>query len=150
MAPATGNKTVFVPRLSKRPPFSVEAPEYQPVEGETIPRRHPAVVNKLKSRPDDSVATLYDLLKYSTKKYGKADAIGWRSLIKTHHETKKVKKIVDGQEREVNKDWTYFEMSGYKFISYLDFERIAHQVGAGLRKLGLAQGDRVHIFAASR
>lgn len=32
-----------------------------------------------------------------------AKAMGSRKLIKTHQETKKVKKMVDGEEREVDK-----------------------------------------------
>ncbi len=143
-------KIVFHPRMSKSPPFSVEAPEYKPVPGETIPRRHPKVADGLRSQPEPGVATVYDLLRRSSEKYGNAKAIGSRSLIKTHRETKKIKKMVDGQEREVDKEWTYFELSEYKYISFIEFERLAMEVGAALRKLGLVEGDRVHIYAASR
>lgn len=128
----------------------MNAPDYKPVEGETIPRRHPRVADKLLSRPEDGITTVYDVLKRSSEKFGNAKVMGSRTLVKTHHETRKVKKMVDGEEREVDKDWTYFELSGYKYISFIEFERLALQVGAGLRKLGMTQGDRVHIFAASR
>jgi len=132
-----------------KPPFSVEAPGYEHVDGETIPRRHPLTVNKLQERPSEDIATVYDLVKRSSEKYGNAKALGSRKLIKTHQEAKMIKKIVDGKETEVEKKWTYFELSGYEYISFHDYEKLTAQIGAGLRKLGLVKDDRVHIFAGT-
>ncbi|KAI9795075.1 MAG: long-chain fatty acid-CoA ligase [Peltula sp. TS41687] len=140
---------VFYPRTLRKPPFSLEAPGYEPVEGETIPRRNPAAVQKLRTTPEEGVSTIYDIIRRSSEKFGNAKAMGSRKLIKTHHEKKKVKKMVDGEEREVDKNWTYFELSGYNYLSFIEYERIILQIGAGLRKLGLRREDRVHIFAAS-
>ncbi|KAI9830696.1 MAG: long-chain fatty acid-CoA ligase [Phylliscum demangeonii] len=139
----------FPPRMLRSPPFSVDSPGYEPVEGETIPRRNPKVAAKLKSRPEEGVATLYDIVTRGSEKFGNAKAVGARKLLKTHNETKKVKKMVEGQEREVDKNWQYFELSGYHYFSFIEFERMALQVGAGLRRLGMHPRDRVHIFAAS-
>lgn len=141
---------VFYPRILRKPPFSLDAPGYEPVEGETIPRRNPRSVQKLKARPEEGVATTYDIVRRGSEKFGNAKAMGSRRLIKTHNEKKKIKKMVDGQEHEVEKNWTYFELSEYKYLSFVEFERIVLQLGAGLRKLGLNKDDRVHIFAASR
>merc|ERR1712230_49856 len=137
------------PKIYHKPPFSVEAPGYEAVKGETIPRRHPLSVNKLQERPAEGIETLFDIVKLSSEKYGNAKALGTRKLIKTHQETKKVKKIVDGQETEIDKKWTYFELSGYEYLSFHDYEKLILQIGAGYRKLGLEKGDRVHIFAAT-
>jgi len=60
-----------------------------------------------------------------------------------------VKKMVDGKEEEVDKKWTYFELSPYKFISFVEYEQLALKVGAGYRALGLKAEDRVHLFAAT-
>ena len=136
-------------RLYKKPPFSVEVPGYEQVDGETIPRRHPLSKDKLINRPTENIKTIFDLIKYSAEKYGNAKALGSRKLLKTHQETKKVKKIVDGQEQEVDKKWTYFELSGYTYITFNEYEKLILQIGAGLRKLGLVKEDRVHIFAAT-
>lgn len=144
------DQAVFYPRMYHKPPFSLEAPGYEPVEGETIPRRNPRAVNGLKSRPDESVATVYDLVRRSSEKYGNAKAVGSRRVLKTHNETKKIKKMIDGEEREVDKVWTYFELSGYTYLSFIEYERTALQVGSGLRKLGMEKDDRLHLFAASR
>ena len=63
---------------------------------------------------------------------------------------KKVKKQVDGKEQEVDKKWTYFELSEYHYLSFIEHEKSATRIGAGLRKLGMTAGDRLHIFAATR
>lgn len=141
--------TVIQPRMVKRPPFTVEASGYEPVDGETIPRRNPAAKDKLITRLDGDVATTYDILRRGAKKFGNAKCVGSRSLITTHVENKKVKKMVDGVEKEVDKKWTYFEMSGYSYMSFVEFEKYALQIGAGLRSLGLSKGSRVHLYAAT-
>ncbi|KAG9240504.1 hypothetical protein BJ878DRAFT_560804 [Calycina marina] len=137
------------PKSYRSPPFSVEAPGYEPVEGETIPRRNPEYKDKLLTRPREDVATLFDIVTYSAKTYGNAKAIGSRKLVKTHQEAKKVKKIIDGKETEVDKTWTYFELGPYEYLSFHDYEKLVLQIGAGYRKLGLVKGDRVHVFAAT-
>jgi long-chain acyl-CoA synthetase len=71
-------------------------------------------------------------------------------MIKLHHEVKKIKKIVDGKEEEVEKKWSYFELSEYSYSSFTEVEQKALQVGAGLRKLGLVEGDKLHMFAATQ
>lgn len=140
---------VFQPRLVHKPPFSVEVPGVEAIEGETIPRRHPLAVNGLKTHPEDGVHTIYDILKRSAEKYGNAKAMGARDEIRVHNETKKVKKMVDGKEQEVDKNWTYFELSEYKYLSFLEYEKLAMELGSGLRALGMKAEDRLHIFAAT-
>lgn len=140
---------VVQPKIYHNPPFSVEVPGCKHVDGETIPRRHPLTVDKLKDRPSEDIATVFDIVTRSSEKYGNAKALGTRKLLKTHQETKKVKKMVDGQEQEIDKKWTYFELSGYEYLSFHDYESLTRQIGAGYRKLGLTKEDRVHIFAAT-
>ncbi|KAI0014299.1 acetyl-CoA synthetase-like protein [Xylariaceae sp. FL0662B] len=140
---------ILQPRISAKPPFSVESPGAEPVEGETIPRRLPLCVDGLISKPADNISTAFELLRVSVAKYGNAKALGSRRLLRTHQETKKVKKIIDGREQEVDKAWTFFELSPYEFLTYNDYERLVLNVGSGLRKLGLAKDDRIHIFAAT-
>jgi long-chain acyl-CoA synthetase len=137
------------PQMVAKPPFSVEVEGQKPVEGETTIRRHPAAAKELISRPADNITTTYELVRVSVEKFGNSKALGSRKLVRTHQETKKIKKIVDGEEREVDKQWTYFELSGYEYISYVEYERLMLQIGSGLRKLGLEKGDRVHLFAAT-
>ncbi|CAG8982250.1 hypothetical protein HYALB_00004484 [Hymenoscyphus albidus] len=137
------------PRIVKKPPFSVDAPGYEKIDGETIPRRHPKAVNGLIERPAEDIKTVFDVVKHASKYYGNAKAIGSRKLIKTHQEVKKVKKVVDGEEREVDKKWTYFELSGYEYMTFTEYEKLTLELGAGYRKLGLQKEDRIHIYAAT-
>ncbi|KAI8624536.1 AMP-binding enzyme [Xylariaceae sp. FL1651] len=140
---------VLHPRTSARGPFSIESPGAPDVEGETKPRRHPLTKDGLITKPADNITTAYELMRVSVAKYGNAKAVGSRRLVRTHQETKKIKKMVDGKEQEVDKAWTYFELSPYEYITYNDYEALALNIGSGLRKLGMAKGDRVHIFAAT-
>ena len=138
------------PRMSQNGPFTVEASGYEPIKGETIPRRHPTSKDKLITTPSKDITTIFDILKWSADKFGNAKALGSRRLVKTHHETKKVKKTIEGKTQEVNKDWSFFELSGYSYISFSEYERLVLQIGAGLRKLGMIKDDRLQLFAATR
>ena len=137
------------PRMVNKPPFSVEVPGCEPVPGETIPRRVPWAKDGLIIYPAEGVKTTYDVIKRSARLYGNSKAVGSRRLIKTHVENKKVKKIIDGEEQEVDKKWTYFEMSGYTYMSFHEYEQLALQLGCGLRKLGLQKDDKIHLYGAT-
>jgi long-chain acyl-CoA synthetase len=129
---------------------TVEVAGYPRVEGETIPRRNIKTKDKLVESPHPDIRTVHDILRYSAKKFGNAKAIGSRKLLHTHNEVKKIKKMVDGKETEVDKKWTFFELSGYSYMSFVEFEKLALELGAGYRKLGLNAGDKVHLFAATQ
>ena len=73
-----------------------------------------------------------------------------RKLIKTYNETRKVNKVIDGQVQEIDKNWKYYELSRYSYLTFSEYETRILQVGAGLRKLGLEKDDRVHMFASTR
>ncbi|KAH6659450.1 AMP-binding enzyme [Truncatella angustata] len=135
--------------MSAKGPYSIEVPGAEPVEGETIPRRLPAAKDGLISKPVENISTVYELVRVSAEKFGNAKAMGSRRLVRTHQETKKVKKIIDGQEQQVDKNWTFFELSPYEYITYHEYERLVLDIGSGLRKLGMEKDDRVHIFAAT-
>jgi long-chain acyl-CoA synthetase len=139
-----------LPRKYKTNISSAEAPGFSKVEGETIPRRNAKCVDALRTSPNDQIKTAHDILRYSSKKFGNAKACGTRKLLKTHSETKKIKKIVDGKEEFVEKSWQYAELSGYSYMSFVEFEKLALQLGAGLRKLGLEPGDKLHLFASTQ
>ena len=147
---ATNLKTISIqPKIYHKPPFSVEASGYEPVQGETIPRRNAAAKDGLITTPSPDIATVFDIVKRSSAKYGNAKAVGMRKLVKTHNESKKIKKMVDGVETEVDKKWTFFELSGYEYLTFSEYERLVLQIGAGYRSLGLVAQDRVHIYAAT-
>lgn len=149
-APPARYRGTFPPKMTDKPPFSLEVPGVEKVEGETIPRRLASHVHELQSEPEPGIATVWDVIARGASVFGDGDAVGSRTLLHTHEEMKKVKKMVDGQETEVDKKWTYYEMSPYKWKSFKSWKRQAEAIGSGYRKLGLGKEDRVYIFAATR
>ena len=146
---AQSRQTLY-PHMVRTGPITVEASGYSPVEGETIPRRNPVAKDKLIGSPSEEIKTIFDILKRSADKFGNAKAVGTRKILKTHQEVKKIKKTIDGETKEVDKKWTYFELSGYSYMSFVEFEKMVLSLGSGLRQLGLSKGDRVHLFATTR
>ncbi len=144
-------KTAMIqPGMFKEGPFSLPIPNSPIIPGETIPRRRTACINGLISTPEEGVNTVYDVLVLAAERYGNLNAMGERKLIKTHYETKMVKKTVEGKEKLVEKKWTFFEMGGFEYLSFREYVALTMELGAGLRFLGLEKEDRVHIFAATR
>lgn len=133
----------------QQPPYTVEVPGVQAVPGETVPRRHVQSVNGLRERPAPGIDTVFQLVQQTVERYAKEPAIGSRRFVRLHKELKKVPKVVDGQLRQVDKEWSYFELSDYSYQTYADYFVLVQQLGAGLRRLGLAKKDRLHIFAAT-
>ena len=136
-------------KMYRSGPYTTEAADAQKVEGETVPRRNLAAKDGLIMKPHDNVETLYDVLRHSAAKFGNAKCVGARKIVNIHEETKKIKKMVDGKEQEVDKKWQYFELSPYKYKSFVEFEKMALSVGSGLKSLGFGPQDRLHLFAAT-
>ena len=130
-------------------PYTVESAGAQKVDGEPLPRRTLASKDALITTPAAGIETLYDVLRHSSAKFGNAKAVGARRIVQVHEETKKIKKMVDGVETEVDKKWQYFELSPYKYKSFVEFEQMALAVGSGIKALGFAPQDRLHLFAAT-
>lgn len=135
--------------MVKSPPFSREVENVEPIEGESIPRRN-SKYPELLTTPEAGISTLFDIVKRGASKFGDSKALGSRKLIKKHNETKKVKKVIDGKVHEVDRDWTYFELSPFEYTSFTQLQLITAQLGSGLRKLGLVQYDKIHMFASTR
>lgn len=132
-----------------KPPFTVQAAGFEKVPGETIPRRHPRAKDGLLSQPAKDVFTVFDIVRRSARLYPNNNAVGTRKLIKLHKETKKVKKNVDGEIREVDKEWQYFELTKYSFLTYKQYEELVLEIGAGLRHFGLSSAHKLHLFATT-
>lgn len=141
---------MLLPKMEKKGPFSMEVPGVEKVEGETIPRRNSRCKDGLITELDPSIKTIYDIVRYATHKFQHAPCIGTRTLIDTVKEKKVVKKMVDGKESDVPKEWSYFQLSPYKFMSFVEFQLLVRALGNGLREIGLAKGDKIHLYGATR
>jgi long-chain acyl-CoA synthetase len=129
-------------------PFSVEVTD-KPVKGEGRIRRNRLATEELLERPRDDISTVYELVQYAVKKYGDKDCMGHRNVIKEHTEEKMLTKVVDGEERQFPKKWTFWELSPYVYRSFKQVAEESALLGAGLRNLGLNPGDRIELYAGT-
>lgn len=96
-------------------------------------------------------STMYEFAKECFRNNGNRPAMGWRDVKEIYEETKKVKKLINGKETEIEKTWLYYELTPYTYQTYPQVDEIIHQIGRGLIKMGLQPGgvDRLHIFAST-
>src|SRR5271156_6074769 len=126
-------------------PFSVEVTD-KPTKGEGAIRRNRVSAGKdLLVKPRESVGTVYELIQYSIKRFGDKHSMGHRNVLQEHVEEKTITRMVNGQEQQVPKKWTYWELSPYLYRSFKEVGEESAALGAGLRNLGLNTGDRVEL-----
>ncbi|KAJ6554275.1 long-chain-fatty-acid-CoA-ligase [Mycena capillaripes] len=127
---------------------SVEvAPPQSEDEGPT--RRLAISADRLVTQPFEGIDTVYDVLEYVAKTHGTRDALGWRDIVDVHEEAKEVKKFVDGKEVTETKKWKYFQLSDYKYISYVQLKDQVSEIARGLVDLGVTTEDVFNIYAAT-
>lgn len=121
-------------------------------EGETAPRRRAAQRDAALERPIDSKAnTVAEYIEECVKRNGDRNCMAWRDLLEVHTDIKKVTKIVDGVEKQVDKTWTFYEYSPYQYQTFPQVLKEVKQLGHGLVEAGLVpnQQSKLHIFAAT-
>ncbi|KAF2676481.1 acetyl-CoA synthetase-like protein [Lentithecium fluviatile CBS 122367] len=131
----------FQPCMRKTGPFSIQVPDTDHVPGETHPRRHPTAVDSLATQPHASIHTAYDIVRYAARTHGDAKCMGARTPLATHRE----RKLVNG----AHKEWQYFELGPYQYLTFVEFQDHIDTLGAGLRALGLRRGDKLHLYGAT-
>ncbi|KZT57572.1 long-chain-fatty-acid-CoA-ligase [Calocera cornea HHB12733] len=124
---------------------SFEAGPAQP--GETAPRRGYATPKELIQRPSPGIDTVYDILQYTAKRHGNNNAIGYREVLNIIEEEKEIKKTIDGKEHIEKKKWMYFQLSEYKYWTFIEFRDKVLRVASGLRELGMEPGNVFNIYA---
>ncbi|KAF5018612.1 hypothetical protein F66182_9404 [Fusarium sp. NRRL 66182] len=122
-------------------PYTIESPGYLEVAGESLPRRHPRAKHGLLQYPTDGVLTVFDVVRNSAKLYPHHKAVGTRRLIKMHREFKMI------EDRK--KEWIYYELGPYNYLSYSQYEQLTIQIGSGLRKLGLSSSSKIYLFGTT-
>jgi len=118
--------------------------------GEGGVRRLAICKDTLITQPADGIETTYDIVSHAARTHGNRNALGWRDVIKIVEEEKEVTKVVDGVEIVEKKKWKYFELSDYKYMSYLDIKTAVSEIGRGLVDLGISKGDVFNIYAQTR
>lgn len=118
--------------------------------GESGIRRLEKTKDWLVTAPIEGIHTVHDVLHYAARTHGTRNAYGYRDVIKIVEEQKEVTKTVGGQEVKETKTWKYFQLSDYKYISFLDLKNIASEVSRGLLKFGVQKNDVFNIYAQTR
>ena len=119
-------------------------------QGESRVRRLEKTQDRLITGPMEGIDTVYDVLMYASRTHGERKAHGYRDIIDIIEEQKEVTKTVGGKEVKETKTWKYFQLSDYKYISYLEFKSAVSEVARGLLKLDVKKGDVFNIYAQTR
>ncbi|ETW80068.1 expressed putative fatty acid biosynthesis enzyme [Heterobasidion irregulare TC 32-1] len=118
-------------------------------QGESRVRRLAKTADTLITQPVDGIHTVYDVLAYAARTHGTRKAFGYRDIVKMVEEEKEVKKMVDGKEVTEKKTWKYFQLSDYKYYSFVEVKEIVSEVARGLLELELQKDDVLNIYAAT-
>ncbi|TDL27083.1 long-chain-fatty-acid-CoA-ligase [Rickenella mellea] len=131
----------------KYPPVGSVEVEKESKPGETRTRRNAAHAEKLVEQPLEGIDTVCDVIDYAARTHGAKKALGWRDVVDIHEEEKEIKKTVGGKEVVQKKTWKYFQLSGYKYLSYIEFKDTVTEVAQGLAALGVAKGEIFNVYA---
>ena len=118
-----------------------------PTTNESPIRRCASSDDQLLTSPHEGIDTVTDVLYYTAREYGSRKAFGWRDIIKTHVEEKEVQKTIGGKTITEMRKWTHFELSGYKWIDYIQMKEYAIDVAKGLVELGMRPSQIFNIYA---
>ena len=119
-----------------------------PEEGPT--RRYFRSKDGLVTQPFEGINTVFDVISYSARTHGNRNALGWRDVVGIVEEEKEVKKVVDGKEIVEKKKWKYFELSDYKYITFIELKEAVSEVARALISLGITKDDVFNVYAQTR
>ncbi|VDB92208.1 unnamed protein product [Peniophora sp. CBMAI 1063] len=118
-------------------------------DGESGIRRLANTKEGLVTQPLESIFTVPDVLRYAERTHGDRPAFGYRDVVQMVEEVKEVEKMVDGKSVKEMKKWKYFQLSDYKFASFIDIAKTVREVAGGLLELGVEKNEVVNIYAAT-
>jgi long-chain acyl-CoA synthetase len=113
-------------------------------------RRASITKDALVTQPFEGLDTAYDVLAYAARIHGTRKAVGWRDVISIHEEEKEVKKTIDGKEVTEKKKWKYFELSDYKYITYIELRDTVYTLARAFVDIGIARDDVFNVYAQTR
>jgi len=117
--------------------------------GEKV-RRLANTSDKLVTQPLEGIETITDIISYAARTHGTKNALGWRDIIDIVEEEKEVKKMVGGNEVTEKKTWKYFQLSDYKYISFVEVQERVSELARGFLHYGLTTDDVFNVYAATR
>jgi len=129
---------------------SVDVSSQLPGEPEGSIRRCHLSPDKLVTQPFEGIDTVADIISYSARTHGNRKALGWRDTIRVVEEEKEITKVIDGKEVTEKKLWKFFELSDYKYLSYIELKEAISEVSRGLIDLGITKDDVFNVYAQTR
>ncbi|EIW76882.1 long-chain-fatty-acid-CoA-ligase [Coniophora puteana RWD-64-598 SS2] len=115
-------------------------------DGQTVYRLAIAA-DKLVTQPLAGIDVIPDIVAYAARTHGTKDAVGWRDVLDIHEEAKEVKKVVGGKEVTETKKWKYFELSEYRYHTFVDFQSRVSELARGLVKHGMTREDVFNVYS---
>lgn len=140
----------MVKAAPKFPPVGSVEVETAKKDGETPTRRLAITKDRLVTQPMAGIDTVYDILTNSARSFGTKNALGSREILDVHEEEKQVKKQVDGQEVTETKKWKFFELSSYKYLTFVQVKEQVDEIAQGLVQLGVGKGEVFNVYAQTR
>lgn len=113
-------------------------------------RRLAKCKDRLITQPFEGIDTVYDVVAYAARTHGTRDAFGSREIIDIVEEEKEVTKVVGGKEVTEKKKWKYFQLSDFKYMSFLDVQEAVSEIGRAFIDLGITQDDIVNVYSTTR
>ncbi|KAJ8586849.1 acetyl-CoA synthetase-like protein [Rhizopogon salebrosus TDB-379] len=110
-------------------------------------RRLAITADNLVTQPFAGIDIIPDVIDYAARTHGTRDAVGWRDIVDIHEEEKEVKKMVGGKEVTEKKTWKYFQLSDYKYLSFVDVQERVSALARGLLHHGITRDDVFNIYA---
>ncbi|KAJ2384170.1 long-chain fatty acid-CoA ligase, partial [Coemansia sp. RSA 2559] len=114
---------------------------------ETPTRRFHTTADEIVDCADHGITDIYSALLHANKTRPDNDILGKRDVIGIVTENKTVQHKVNGKMESQNKQWSYFKLGEYKWMTYSQMADYTKDLGAGFRKLGLESKGRVLIYA---
>jgi long-chain acyl-CoA synthetase len=119
-----------------------------PGEGPT--RRCTLSKDGLVTQPFEGIDTVYDIVAYAARTHGSRKALGWRDVVNVIEEEKEVTKVIDGQAVKEKKKWKFFELSDYKYLSFIEVKEAVSEIARALIHLGVTSDDVINVYSQTR
>lgn len=116
-------------------------------EDDSPVRRLAITADKLVTQPFEGIDIIPDVIDYAARTHGTRDAMGWRDIVNIHEEEKEVKKMVNGKEVNEKKTWKYFQLSDYKYLSFVDVQERVSALARGLIHHQITKDNIFNIYA---
>jgi len=95
------------------------------------------------------IDTVHDILRYAMRTHGTKNAVGWRDIIKTIEEEKEIKRVIGGKETTEKKIWKFFQLSDYRYLTYIELGDRVKSLAAGLIKYNVPSTEVFNIYAST-